>query len=89
MDNRELFDEVAGTYKREVIKFDDTRQEELHACFGPVLQTHFQWKEHPETFIEGTDMDQYLKEMKTFYRLTPEEWTEIEAWFYGLQTEAR
>jgi rRNA processing protein Gar1 len=22
MDNRELFDEVAGTYKREVIKFD-------------------------------------------------------------------
>lgn len=80
MDNRELFDEVAGTYKREII--DLTREETLHACFGPVLHTHMQWKDHPETFVQGTDMDQYLKEMKAYYKVTPTEWVEIEDWFY-------
>ena len=88
MDNRELFDEVAGTYKREVI--DLTREETLHACFGPVLVTYNEWKQDPEQFTAGTDMERYLTEMKAYYEVTPAEWAEIEAWFNdGVQTETR
>jgi len=81
MDNRELFDEVAGTYKREVI--DLTREETLRACFGPVLVTYYEWKQDPEQFTRGTDMERYLAEMKAYYKVTPGEWAEIEAWFHG------
>ncbi len=57
------------------------RTEELHACFGPVLQTHKQWKEHPETFVPDTDMDEYVRGMRAYYKVTPKEWAEITEWF--------
>ena len=57
--------------------------ETLHEVFGPVLDAHRQWKEHPETFIPDTDMDRYVSEMRAHYKVTPKEWAEVEAWFRG------
>jgi len=80
MDNRELFDEVAGTYKREVINF--TREEELRASFFPVMYEWYEWKEDPTIFVAGTDFNRMLDQLKEKYNVTPEEWTRLQETYW-------
>jgi hypothetical protein len=54
-----------------------TREEELFYCFAPVLVTFNEWKQHPEKFLLGTDMDRYLHEMRQYYKVTVGEWDTI------------
>jgi len=55
-----------------------TRDEELRAIFFPMLLNYEEWKEHPEEYAYGTDMDRVLLEYKKGFKVTPEEWTELE-----------
>jgi len=68
MDNRELFDEVAGTYKREVIKFEPRNGPKRHELktwpkpFSAVLggnKTH-EVRVNDRDFREGDEL--YLRE---------------------------
>ncbi len=88
MDNRELFDEVADTYKREVVKFTDagipelTRRETLRAVFLPMLLNYYEWKRDPSQYAP-CDFDRMIDQFKKGYDVTPEEWADVEEQ-YGL-----
>jgi hypothetical protein len=58
-----------------------TRDEELREIFFPVLLNYHEWKEHPEEFAYGTDMDRVLLEYKKGMKVTSEEWVKLEKEF--------
>lgn len=56
-----------------------TRHELLVASLFPVMQNLREWEKHPEEFAYGTDMNRMVAEFKKGYKVTPEEWTALEA----------
>jgi hypothetical protein len=55
-----------------------SRRDRLFYALVPVMNNYYEWREHPERYVAGYDMDKIMEEYKRGYGVTPEEWADLE-----------